>query len=188
MSDVWQWFGVESTVLGQRAICTYSLQKTPWKKRLLVSLMQASCLYLKWECLTGKLPTLFIDKSSRSNVLFTSQTTLLTCLLAAHPGSAVAAITAGGKQVITSTNISALCLLWATSHQLNLIILWATLALWSVSFCANIQKLLCKPTFKTNKRHLLKCFQKYLWLNTILHFCVLWLPNTASYARMIWTR
>ena len=150
--------------------------------------MQASCIYLKLECSTAKICTLLTDECSQSNILCTfKQHCLHVCFLHIR-GSAVAAITAGGKQVITSTNISALCLLWATSHQLNLMILWATLALWSVSFCANIQKLLCKPTFKTNKRHLLKCFQKYLWLNTILHFCVLWLPNTASYARMIWTR
>ena len=158
MSDVWQWFGVESTVLGQRAICTYSLQKTPWKKRLLVSLMQASCLYLKWECLTGKHPTLFTDKSSRSNVLFTSQTTLLTCLLAAHPRICSRDDNCWGET--SNYKHKHLCSLSPLNHftpvkQLNLMILWATLALWSVSFCANILKLLCKPTFKTNKRHLL---------------------------------
>ena len=133
-------------------LCQNALLKAP------VYLMQASCLHLKWECLTTKLRTLRTDKNSRTNVLCTfKQHCLHVCLLHIR-GSAVAAITAGGKQVITSTNISALCLLWTTSHRLNLMILWATLALWSVSFCANILKLQSTSTFETNKGQLLKCF------------------------------
>ena len=98
-------------------------------------------------------------------------------------GSAVAAINCWGET--SNYKHKHLCSLSPLSHftpvkQLNLMILWATLALWSVSFCANILKLQSTSTFKTNKRHLLKGFQKYLWLNTVKHFCALWLPNIAS--------
>ena len=127
--------------------------------------MQASCIYLKLECSTAKICTLLTDECSQSNILCTfKQHCLRVCFLHIR-GSAVAAINCWGET--SNYKHKHLCSLSPLNHftpvkQLNLMILWATLALWSVSFCANILKLLSTSTFKTNKRHLLKCFQKYL--------------------------